>query len=284
VPAKLYWFARSHPALAARKMLELKGVAFASVRILPGTQRAYLRLVGFRGGTVPALVLDGRRIQGSRPIARALDQRAPVPPLFPSDPAGRARVEEAERWGDQEFQNVPRILFRWGLVHDMNLRRWFAEDAGFPLPALAARLSGPTARYYARISGADERTARRAVEGLDAMLDHVDALLADSTLSTEAPNAATFQVLCTVRAMHAFSDLHEMVDAHPAAAAAREVFPESPGPVPRFLPHAWLAASSPPAPSASSPASAQAPRPAPSPPPVGAQPDESQEREGGQHE
>ena len=272
MPAKLYWFSMSHPALAARKMLELKGVAFASVRVLPGTQRAYLRLVGFRGGTVPALVLDGRRIQGSRPIARALDQWAPEPALFPPDPAGRARVEEAERWGDQELQNVPRILFRWGLVHDMGLRRWFAEDGGLPLPALAARLSGPTARYYARISGADEGTARRAVEGLGAMLDHVDALLADGTLSTEAPNAATFQVLCTVRVMHAFSDLHEIVDAHPAAAAAREVFPEYPGPVPRFLPHAWLAASSP------------AALPAPSPPPVGGQPDEAQDREGGQHE
>jgi glutathione S-transferase len=272
VPAKLYWFARSHPALAARKMLELKGVPFASVRILPGTQRAYLRLLGFRAGTVPALVLDGQRIQGSRAIARALEQRAPEPALFPSDPGQRARVQEAERWGEQELQNVPRILFRWGLVHDMGLRRWFAEDAGFPAPALATRLSGPTARYYARLSGADEGTARRAVEGLGRMLDHVDALLADGTLSIEVPNAATFQVLCTVRAMHAFTDLHEIVDAHPAAAAAREVFPEYPGPVPRFLPYAWLAASSP------------AVGPGSSPPLVGGEPDEAQDRENGQHE
>jgi glutathione S-transferase len=268
VPAKLYWFARSHPALAARKMLELKGVAFASVPILPGTQRAYLRLVGFRGATVPALVLDGRRIQGSRSIARALEQWAPEPPLFPADPAQRARVQEAERWGEQEFQNVPRILLRWGLVHDMALRRWFGEDAGFPAPGLAARLSGPTARYYARVSGADEGTARRALAGLASMLDRVDALLGDGTLTVEAPNAASLQVLCTVRALHAFADLHGLVDAHPAAAAAREVFPEYPGPVPRFIPHAWLPAQT----------------GASLSPPVGEQPSEVQEDEGAKHE
>jgi glutathione S-transferase len=241
VPATFYWFAMSHPALAARKMLELKGVPFRSVRILPGTQRAYLHLRGFRGGTVPALVLEGRRIQGSRPIARALDEWAPEPALFPSDPAQRACVEQAERWGEQELQNVPRLLFRWGLVHDLGLRRWFGEDAGVPAPALAARLSGPIARYFARISGADEITAKRALDDLAGMLDRVDALLADGTLNPGAPNAATLQVLCTVRALHAFTDLHELVDAHPAAAAAREVFPEYPGPVPRFIPRAWLA-------------------------------------------
>lgn len=241
MPAKLYWFARSHPAVAARKMLELKGVPFASVRILPGTQRAYLRLLGFRAATVPALVLDGQRIQGSRAIARALEQWAPEPALFPSDPGQRARVQEAERWGEQELQNVPRILLRWGLVHDVDLRHWFAQDAGFPVPALAARASGPTARYYARVSGADAATARRVLEGLEPMLDRVDALLADGTLSVESPNAASLQILSTVRTLHAFTDLHELVGAHPAVAGARAVFPEYPGPVPRFIPGAWLA-------------------------------------------
>ena len=240
VRATLYWFPMSHPALAARKMLELKGVSFRSVRILPGTQRSYLRLVGFDRGTVPALVLDGRHIQGSRAIARTLEDLIPEPALFPDDEAQRAHVEAVERWGEQELQNVPRIVFRWGLVNDLALRRWFGEDAGFPIPALAARVSGPVARYYQRLSGADEPTARAAVVRLEAMLDRVDALLADGTLSVAAPNAATLQVLSTVRALHAFTDLHAAVDLHPAAQAAREVFPEYPGPVPRFIPRAWL--------------------------------------------
>jgi glutathione S-transferase len=217
-------------------------VPFRSVRILPGSQRAVLRAFGFRGGTVPALVLDGRRVQGSRAIARALEESHPEPALFPADPAQRDRVQDIERWGEQELQEVPRIVFRWGLVNDLSLRRWFGEAAGFPLPAVASRFSGPVARYYARVSGADATAAQRALAGLEAMLDRVDALLADGTLRTDPPNAATLQVLSTVRALDAFADLHRQVEAHPAAAVAREVFPEYPGPVPRFIPPGWLPA------------------------------------------
>ncbi len=65
-------------------MLELKGVEYELAEVLPGTQRMYLRLAGFRGGTVPALKLDGRRVQGSRSIARALEQLRPEPSLFPA--------------------------------------------------------------------------------------------------------------------------------------------------------------------------------------------------------
>ena len=31
----------------------------------------------------------------------------PEPPLFPSDAAERAKVEEAERWGDEVLQPAP---------------------------------------------------------------------------------------------------------------------------------------------------------------------------------
>lgn len=240
--AKLYWFAASHPAMAARKMLELKGIDFDEVTVLPGTQRLHLRAAGFRGGTVPALKLDGRRVQGSRALARALDAHAPEPPLFPSEPPARTRVEEAELWGERELQPVPRVLMRWGLVHDLRLRRWLAEGSGMPLPGLSGRASAPVARYYARAIGADESSARRALEQLPAMLNRCDALLEEGTLRADAPNAAALQILSSVRALDAFSDLHDRVGVRPAAAAARQVFPEYPGPVPAFLPREWLAA------------------------------------------
>src|SRR5689334_10543341 len=117
-------------------MLELKGVPFQPVEVLPGMQRVHLRVAGFRGGTVPALKVDGRRIQGSRSIARALDGLRPEPPLFPAEPEQRQRVEEAERWGDEELQDVPRRIFRWGAVHDLSLRRWLSARSGVPAPAL----------------------------------------------------------------------------------------------------------------------------------------------------
>jgi glutathione S-transferase len=54
---------------------------------------------GFHAMTVPALTIDGRRIQGSRAISRALDAIEPRPPLFPSDPDRHRAVAEMERWG-----------------------------------------------------------------------------------------------------------------------------------------------------------------------------------------
>src|SRR5947209_10213289 len=118
----------SHPSQAARKMVLLKGVEFELVNVLPLNQRVHLRLAGFRGGTVPALKIDGRRVQGSREIARVLDEEWPDPPLVPADPAERARVLEAERWGEETLQPIPRRLARFGVAGRGDLRRWAAEQ------------------------------------------------------------------------------------------------------------------------------------------------------------
>src|SRR3954454_8825342 len=114
----------SHPAHAARLMLELKGIDYELAGVLPGTQRVHLRLAGFRGGTVPALKIDGRRVQGSRAIARARERRRPEPPLFPAEPGALARVEDAERWAEEQLQPMPRRILRWGLVRHAELRGW----------------------------------------------------------------------------------------------------------------------------------------------------------------
>ena len=243
--AKLYWFPLSHPARAVKAMLELKGLPFETVEVLPGSQRIHLRLAGFHGGTVPALKLDGRRVQGSLAIPRVLEEVAPQPPLYPADPELRARVVEAEGWGEGVLQNAPRLLIRWGLTRDHGLRLWLAESAGLPLPAMAARTSLPVARYYARAIGADEAAARRALTELPAMLDRADGLLADGTLATDLPNAATLQILASVRAIDAFADLQPLLAGRPSQAAARELFPDFPGPVPAFIPPAWLGVAAP---------------------------------------
>ena len=68
--------------------------------------------------TVPALVLDGRRIQTTGAIARELDRIRPDPPLLPADPEARARVETIEAWCDRDFQQMGRRLVYWALVRD----------------------------------------------------------------------------------------------------------------------------------------------------------------------
>jgi hypothetical protein len=109
-----------------------------------------------------------------------------------------------------------------------------------PAPAVAAVLSAPVARYYATLIDAGEAAVRRDLAELPRTLEKVDALLADGVLVTEPPNAAALQVLCSVRALDAFADLHEAVARHPCAAAARGLFADFPEPVPRYLPRDWL--------------------------------------------
>ena len=127
--AKLYSLSLSHPSQAARLMLEHKGIEHEVDDLLPGMHPVQLRLAGFRGGTVPALRINGRKVQGSLQISHALEEVKAEPHLYPSDPERRRAVEEAEAWGERELQPVPRRIFRWAVVHRANLRRWLALDA-----------------------------------------------------------------------------------------------------------------------------------------------------------
>lgn len=241
----LYWMSISHPSQVARKMLDLKSVEYEIVDVVPLSQRIYLRAAGFSGGTVPALKLDGQRIQGSRQIARALDERWPEPALFPADPELRARVEEAERWGEQQLQPIPRRLFRYGLARNPQLREWVLKAQGLPTPALTARVIRPALEWYARTVEADGRRAtvagvRADLAALPALLDRVDQLLGDGTLAIDPPNAAALQVMVSVNLMGRFADLAELVASHACAEPARELFPHYRAELPPFLDPAWL--------------------------------------------
>jgi glutathione S-transferase len=229
IAAKLYWFPISHPSHAARTMLELKGIDYDLAHVMPGNQRIHMRLAGFRGGTVPALRLDGRKIQGSTQIARELDAVSADPPLYPADPESRRRVEDAERWGDTQFQPVPRRILRWALTKDAGLRRWLAEsDGALPLPAMAARVTAPVSMYYARLARADRGRVRKDIAALPSLLDRVDELIAEKVITRDPPNAATLQVMCTVRSLLGFSDFAEQVGARSFAPLARQLFPHFP--------------------------------------------------------
>jgi glutathione S-transferase len=242
----LYWMDISHPSQAVRKMLELKGIEFKLVNVLPMNQRVHLRLAGFRGGTVPAIKLsDGRRVQGSRQIAKALDQLVPEPPLFPADPELRARVEQAERWGDEELQPVPRRIARYGAVSNLELRRWALAEQKIPGAEVIVRASGPLIHYYGRTVEVDGRRANESgvkadLAALPKLLEHVDGLLADGTVTVDPPNAATLQILSSVRILMALDDLREFVSGYRCAEPALELFNRYPGRLPSFLRPEWL--------------------------------------------
>jgi glutathione S-transferase len=236
--ARLHGMAISHPANAARLMLEHKGIPYDLVDVLPGTQAWRLRLARFRGGTVPALQLDGHRVQGTRRISRFLDEERPEPALFPRDPAARRAVEEAEAWGEAVLQPVPRRLLRWAVLRDPEARRTFVARLGLPLPDLTARAIVPTAAWYARREDARSLDRIRTDWAeVPAHLDHVDDLLAAGVLGGAELNAADFQIATTLRVMLALEDFAPLVEAHPGAAAlARRVWPDYPYSVPTLRP------------------------------------------------
>ena len=241
----LYSMSISHPSLTARTMLDLKHVDYRLVKVAPGAQRVRLRLAGFRGGTVPAIKLDGRRVQGSRAIARALDERYPRSRLFPDDPHERAAVEEAERWGEEQFQPVPRRLFRYAIAHNPEIAAWVLRRQGLPAVQPLAGWVRLVAAYFARTIEADGRRATAAgiradLGALPALLEHADRLLAASTLSLDPPNAATLQVLSTVRTLCAFTDLRELVSSHACAEPALALFGHPQQELPNVIPPDWL--------------------------------------------
>ena len=97
--ATLYVIPGSHPSMAARLMLERKGIAYKRRDLIPIASKGMLKAARFPGITVPALKLDGRRIQGSREIARELDRIQPDPPLLlhPLQPRAVSPVPRSPR-------------------------------------------------------------------------------------------------------------------------------------------------------------------------------------------
>ena len=226
--ARLYTIKLSHPGHAARLMLEHKGIEHRVTNFPAGLQPLLVRLAGFQGYTVPVLKIDGRRVEKSLAISRELDRIRPEPGLYPADAAARARVEEAERWGEAELQPLPRRMFRWALTQQRQAREWIARYEGMPAASLQARINTPLAKRFAGAVGATEERVRRDLAELPAKLDRADELVGDGTLSLEQPNAATYQIGTSIRALCLFPQLEPLVAGRPCGDIAYSVLPEYP--------------------------------------------------------
>jgi len=236
----LYGTRPSPPSHTARLMLERKGLEHRIVWLLPGLWPALLRTRGFRGGTVPALKIDGRRLQGSCVISRALEEAKPEPSLFPADPELRREVEDAERWGDEVLQDVPRRIVRWISVHRPESRVMIAREIGVPLPRFAAWVNAPSARYLARKVDADGQI-ERAIAQVPDVLGHVDDLISRGVIGGDQPNAADFQIATSVRALLTVEDLRPATQNRPATELALRFMSEFGNSFPAgMLPAEWL--------------------------------------------
>lgn len=238
---RLYTLPASHPGMTAQRLLAHKEIPFSRVDLLPGLSRLSLRLLRFPGNTVPAMVVDGRRVQGSRTIAQELERLKPEPPLFPADADRRAAVLEVERWGDLELQDTTRKIMLWAAARVPEARLGFLEEARIGLPhGAAAKFGGPLVTLAVRLNDATEENARAALAKLPAQLQRVDDEIAAGTIGGEELNAADYQVAGSMRLLLTSQDLRPLIDSRPAGELARRAVPRFAGDLPPTIPESLL--------------------------------------------
>jgi glutathione S-transferase len=234
--ATLFAVPASHPSLAAQLMLEHKGIDYRRIDLVSGVHRAALRPLGFKGATVPAVRLDGARVQGSRAIARALDSLRPEPPLLPRDPKRREAVLQAEEWGDEVLQPVPRRLVWAALKRDRSTLESYLDGARLGIPTgFAARTAAPVVALSARLNNVTDESVARDLAALPGLIDRVDELLREGAIGGPERNAADFQVATSVSLLLTLGDARPLIEGRPAEAHARAVVPSQPGRMPAVL-------------------------------------------------
>jgi glutathione S-transferase len=247
---KLYVLPASHPCAAVEAALALKGVEVRRVDLLPVTQLVVgplryggVTVPGIRWGTTPQGG-KGERVVGSRAIMRRLDELVPAPPLLPppGDPA-YARVLEAERWGDEVLQPVPRRIVDAAFLRDPRAMLSYAEGSKLPLPN---SLLGPavplTARLMAIRNEARDEAVRADIAALPSQLKRVDGWIEEGLLGGDPPNAADLQIGSSIRLLASIGDIRPLLEEHTAMELTR-YFPRLPGQIPSgTLPASWIAA------------------------------------------
>ncbi|HVF77657.1 MAG TPA: glutathione S-transferase N-terminal domain-containing protein [Solirubrobacteraceae bacterium] len=237
---KLYMFPGSSAVLTARLMLDHKNIDYKLVRLVPGIHAFAMLALGFESMSVPAITFDGRRVQGTRSISRALDELVPERPLFPSDPERRKAVEDAERWGE-DFQNATRRIYYCVARRDRNaFLSVMLDDRALGMRILLRMSARPIIRLASGAHHATEDAAREDVQAVPQRLDQIDRWIGQGVLGGPQLNAADFQIAVNVSVLLMSEDLAPLVHGRPAEALARRVAPNYNGHLGRVLPAKWL--------------------------------------------
>lgn len=235
--ATLFTIAGTPNGAIAERMLEHKGAEYRRVELMLTLHRPIVRALGFGGSTVPALIVDGRKVLGTRAISRALEEARPDPPLFPRDSKRRAEVEDAERWGEQVLQTFPRRVVLWAMLRDPRAAPSFVDHG--PLARLPDRLLSaigrPLIRGGVRLNRAGDGPARAALAELPGALDHVEELIRSGVLDGDRLTAADYQIGCSLRILMCLDDLRPLIEPRPAGRLAMRACPHHPGRVGHVL-------------------------------------------------
>src|SRR3954470_22416614 len=141
----------SHYNEKARWALDWKRVPHRRRAPMPGVLHPVVALAKTRKPLLPILDVDGRTIGDSTTIIQTLEGRNPDPPLYPEDPALRARALELEDFFDVEVAPHMRRLMFWEMSRDPERSREGMRVLG--MPALPNRLPAPATEMVSRRYG-----------------------------------------------------------------------------------------------------------------------------------
>ena len=244
--AKVYVIRGSHACRTATLMLEYKRIPY-SVTVLPtGPHPMLVRAAGFPGhstpirtvdgtthsqlamldrfGTVPALKMDGERIQTNHEIARHLERVRPDPAMFPAEPERRRDVEEAERWGDEELQMAARRLLLATPVEE--LREGGARGRLGPLLAKSDWLRAILARRAGLVFRAGDRNVDALLAAIPPLLDQVDEWARAGVLDGDGLNVADFTIVPSLALLSYRPDLDRELSGRPAGRLLDRLLPD----------------------------------------------------------
>ena len=223
----------SHPCATVEAALQLKKIPYKVTEFPPPMHMALMPLVSGKR-TVPAIRIDGEKISGSRAVLRRLDELVPDPALYPADADARAKVIAAEAWGDDVLQSLVRRVL-WP-TFKANPAAMATFNTGSKLPAIpipVLKAIAPVAtRIEMKANAASASTYPEDLRSLPALLDRVDALIAEGVLGGEQLNAADLQIAPGLRLLMTLRDLRPFIERRPAGALALRAFPDFPGDVP----------------------------------------------------
>ena len=246
---KLYVIPGSHACRSAMLMLEHKRVPYRRVDIVTllhpfvarlhgfdaggqtrtaGGRRTWGLRLGDRLGTVPGLAVDGHRVSTNHRIARFLDEQHPERPLLPSDPERRKAVERAERWANETLQMAARRIPGAAALRDPATFSRSSENGrlGYLLykRTFARRLIIP--RLLRGAFATSRNPERDPVAELPAMLDRIDAWIADGTLGGDELNVADFMVAPSLALILYRPDARPIFEGRPSLALVDRLLPE----------------------------------------------------------
>jgi glutathione S-transferase len=231
----------SHPSRAAEAAIRFKGLEFerGELDMNPSHSDHMESIYGEGNRTVPGIVVDGEPVHGSRAIFARLDEIVPEPSLHP-EPIAEA-VREADRWGDEELQDLGRSL-PWGALH-FRPESMGTFAGGEILDPAGTDFAIRFVRGMWKYHGISAERLAEHLSGLPAKVRRIEEFAAEGIIGGEEPTAADLQIGSTIRVLLTIGDLEPLLAGTAGERIALRWFSDYPGHVPPgAFPRGWVPA------------------------------------------